>query len=186
MGQRFYPSTISREALLGCSGGMCVWMCTYVAGGKQKTHLLTKQQNHANTHRFMVADDNTVDRWIVRDSDSRLNPRERFAARTHSRIRKRTRTRTYTHAKPEHYSRTHERIHTTQTCPPCRFAVEEWIQSGKAVHTIRDHPNHERPLNGGLWGGTKGAIKGMTNMIKSFGNKQASVNVLFYARQPTS
>ena len=43
----------------------------------------------------------------MRDSDSRLNPRE-------------------------------------------RFAVEEWIQSGKAVHTIRDHPNHERPLNGGL------------------------------------
>jgi len=80
--------------------------------------------------RFMVADDNTVDRWIVRDSDSRLNPRE-------------------------------------------RFAVEEWIQSGKAVHTIRDHPNHERPLNGGLWGGTKGAVKGMTNLVKQFSNKQS-------------
>jgi hypothetical protein len=65
--------------------------------------------------RFLVADDPTVDRWIVRDSDSRLNPRE-------------------------------------------RFAVEEWIQSGKAMHTIRDHPNHERPMNGGLIGGTKHAI----------------------------
>lgn len=71
-----------------------------------------------------------VDRWIVRDSDSRLNPRE-------------------------------------------RFAVEEWIQSGKAVHTIRDHPNHERPLNGGLWGGTKGAVSGMNNLIKQFSNKQS-------------
>ena len=66
----------------------------------------------------------------MRDSDSRLNPRE-------------------------------------------RFAVEEWIQSGKAVHTIRDHPNHERPLNGGLWGGTKGAVKGMTNLVKQFSNKQS-------------
>ena len=65
--------------------------------------------------RFLVADDPTVDRWIVRDSDSRLNPRE-------------------------------------------RFAVEEWIQSGKVMHTIRDHPNHERPMNGGLIGGTKHAI----------------------------
>ena len=65
--------------------------------------------------RFLVADDPLVDRWIVRDTDSRLNPRE-------------------------------------------RFAVEEWIQSGKAFHSIRDHPNHERPLNGGLIGGTKRAV----------------------------
>lgn len=42
----------------------------------------------------------------------------------------------------------------------------------QAVHTIRDHPNHERPLNGGLWGGTKGAISGMTGLVKGFSNKQ--------------
>jgi len=29
--------------------------------------------------RFLVADDESVDRWIVRDSDSRLNARDRFA-----------------------------------------------------------------------------------------------------------
>jgi hypothetical protein len=29
--------------------------------------------------RFLVADDPTVDRFIIRDSDSRLNARERFA-----------------------------------------------------------------------------------------------------------
>ena len=52
-----------------------------------------------------------------------------------------------------------------------RFAVEEWIQSGKGVHSIRDHPNHERPLNGGLWGGTKGAVQGMTKLVKNFSNK---------------
>lgn len=78
--------------------------------------------------RFLVADDPTVDRWIVRDSDSRLNPRE-------------------------------------------RFAVEEWIQSGKVMHTIRDHPNHERPMNGGLIGGTKHAIPGIRRMIDRFPNK---------------
>jgi len=79
--------------------------------------------------RFLVADDPTVDRYIVRDSDSRLNPRE-------------------------------------------RLAVEEWIQSGKGIHTIRDHPNHDRPMNGGLWGGTKGAIKDITSMIRRFKDKQ--------------
>ena len=31
-------------------------------------------------------------------------------------------------------------------------AVEEWLQSGAAVHTMRDHPQHGVPLLGGLWG----------------------------------
>jgi hypothetical protein len=78
--------------------------------------------------RFLVADDATVDRYIVRDSDSRLNLRE-------------------------------------------RFAVQEWIDSGKAIHSIRDHPNHERPLNGGMWGGVKGAIPDMAGKVKGYGNR---------------
>jgi len=78
--------------------------------------------------RFLVADDPTVDRYIVRDSDSRLNARE-------------------------------------------RFAVEDWIRSGKGVHSIRDHPNHERPLNGGMWGGVHGAVKGMGALVKKYSNK---------------
>lgn len=72
--------------------------------------------------RFLVADDPTVDRYIVRDSDSRLNARD-------------------------------------------RFAVEEWIESKFDVHSIRDHPNHRRALNGGMWGGVKGAIPDMENKI---------------------
>jgi hypothetical protein len=72
--------------------------------------------------RFLVADDPKVDRYIVRDSDSRLNARD-------------------------------------------RFAVEEWIESRFAVHSIRDHPNHRRALNGGMWGGVKGAIPDMENKI---------------------
>ena len=79
--------------------------------------------------RFLVADDPTVDRYIVRDSDSRLNARE-------------------------------------------AHAVNEWIASGKGIHTIRDHPNHDRPLNGGLWGGVKGAFPGMAKEVKNFENKQ--------------
>lgn len=121
------------------------WVCRFYCGSDVPKDILnTLRQNGAEIvmitnikggiagmfWRFLVADDSTVDRWIVRDSDSRLNPRE-------------------------------------------RFAVEEWILSGKAVHTIRDHPNHDRTLNGGLWGGTKGAIKGMSKMVQAFGNKNS-------------
>ncbi|KAJ8600316.1 hypothetical protein CTAYLR_000622 [Chrysophaeum taylorii] len=78
--------------------------------------------------RFLVADDPAVDRFIVRDSDSRLNPRE-------------------------------------------KAAVDEWIASGKKVHSIRDHPNHDRPLNGGLWGGTKRCVPGIKRKISDFSNR---------------
>ncbi|KAJ8602294.1 hypothetical protein CTAYLR_007846 [Chrysophaeum taylorii] len=68
--------------------------------------------------RFLVADDPSVDRFIVRDSDSRLNRRD-------------------------------------------AFAVADWIRSGYPVHSERDHPNHDRPLNGGMWGATnRSAVAG--------------------------
>jgi hypothetical protein len=75
--------------------------------------------------RFLAAADPTVDRFIVRDADSRLNARE-------------------------------------------RMAVEAWVQSGKGVHSIRDHPNHAKPLNGGLWGAKRGAIPNITGLIESY------------------
>ena len=77
--------------------------------------------------RFFVADDATVDRYIIRDSDSRLSGRD-------------------------------------------RLAVEEWIESGKGVHALRDHPGHgSHHLNGGMWGGVKGAIKDLRGQALAFG-----------------
>lgn len=70
--------------------------------------------------RFLAADDPEVERFISRDSDSRLNARE-------------------------------------------RFAVEEWLQSGKSCHGMQDHPYHGVLLNGGLWGID-------TKVFKSSGN----------------
>jgi len=31
-------------------------------------------------------------------------------------------------------------------------AVNEWIASGKAFHIMRDHPAHNAPIQGGMWG----------------------------------
>ena len=80
--------------------------------------------------RFLVADDENVDAWIVRDTDSRLNARE-------------------------------------------RAAVDEWLTSGKAVHTMRDHPNHKRPINAGMFGGRAGALRGrkMGQLVRAWSDK---------------
>ena len=31
-------------------------------------------------------------------------------------------------------------------------AVREWLQSGKSLHSMRDHPAHHHPLMAGMWG----------------------------------
>lgn len=59
-------------------------------------------------HSVMVDPD--VDRFIVRDTDSRLSLRE-------------------------------------ERC------VNQWIESGKTIHIIRDHPHHGHRVMGGTWGG---------------------------------
>lgn len=33
-----------------------------------------------------------------------------------------------------------------------KVAVDEWSESGKALHIIRDHPSHGIPILGGMWG----------------------------------
>mmetsp|Transcript_9005 Transcript_9005/g.27521 ORF Transcript_9005/g.27521 Transcript_9005/m.27521 type:complete len:175 (+) Transcript_9005:1899-2423(+) len=76
----------------------------------------------------------------VRDSDSRLNPRE-------------------------------------------RLAVEEWISSGFKIHSLRDHPNHDRPLNGGMWGGVKGAIADMEDLVQKWSNREAYMGDLDFLNQ---
>mmetsp|Transcript_28150 Transcript_28150/g.38699 ORF Transcript_28150/g.38699 Transcript_28150/m.38699 type:complete len:560 (-) Transcript_28150:12-1691(-) len=78
--------------------------------------------------RFMVASDPTVDRYIVRDTDSRLNARE-------------------------------------------RIAVEEWIESKYPVHIMRDHVNHCIVMNGGMWGGTKDAVRSMSEKISAWSSR---------------
>ena len=77
--------------------------------------------------RFLAADDPQVERFIFRDTDSRLNARD-------------------------------------------RFAIEEWIKSGKPCHVIRDHPYHYLLMNGGLWGGNRGFLKNntMIDLIRDF------------------
>jgi len=74
--------------------------------------------------RFLVASDPTVERYVVRDIDSRLTTRE-------------------------------------------KAAVDEWIDSGKKFHVMRDHPSHSNfAMSGGMWGGRREAISDMEARLK--------------------
>lgn len=52
-----------------------------------------------------------------------------------------------------------------------RFVVEEWLKSDKDLHIIRDHPNHTYPIMGGLWGSRNGLLKGISEQISKWENK---------------
>lgn len=79
--------------------------------------------------RMLVADDPDVERFIVRDCDSRLDERE-------------------------------------------AAAVQEWVDSSKPFHVMRDHPAHSGlPVPGGMWGAVKGALPNMRLTIKEWVKK---------------
>lgn len=75
--------------------------------------------------RFEACYDSNADVVIFRDTDSRVNKRE-------------------------------------------KHAVEEWLQSDKAFHIMRDHPHHQFPILGGMWGIRKNDKFNMKIMLDSF------------------
>jgi len=37
-------------------------------------------------------------------------------------------------------------------------AVNEWLDSPRLIHVMRDHPHHSAPMMGGMWGAKRGAL----------------------------
>jgi len=52
-----------------------------------------------------------------------------------------------------------------------KFVVDEWLNSDKNIHIVRDHPNHLYPIMAGLWGCRNGVLKGLKDSINSWQNK---------------
>jgi len=51
-----------------------------------------------------------------------------------------------------------------------KLAVDQWIESGKTFHIMRDHPFHRVPILGGMWGyhnNGKYAVEQMLNKFKT-------------------
>lgn len=49
-----------------------------------------------------------------------------------------------------------------------RAAVEEWLNSSKDFHIMRDHPAHATEILGGMWGARGGILKGIKEEIDSY------------------
>jgi protein O-GlcNAc transferase len=48
-------------------------------------------------------------------------------------------------------------------------AVQEWIESGKSFHIIREHPiGHTWPINAGMWGAKGGSIPNLRGHINNY------------------
>ena len=50
-------------------------------------------------------------------------------------------------------------------------AVQEWEHSGKSLHIIRDHPMHNAPILGGLWGLIPESLKDFSSKFERFSPK---------------
>lgn len=48
-------------------------------------------------------------------------------------------------------------------------AVEQWLQSGKGLHLMRDHPEHQVLIMAGMWGCRGGSIRDIEALIASWG-----------------
>jgi hypothetical protein len=52
-----------------------------------------------------------------------------------------------------------------------KLAVDEWLNSEKNFHIMRDHPWHSTQILGGMWGCRNGILKGITQKIKEFNKR---------------
>lgn len=48
-----------------------------------------------------------------------------------------------------------------------KLSVDEWVNSDKGFHIIRDSPYHNTLILGGMWGSKKGVINNMKDMINA-------------------
>lgn len=66
--------------------------------------------------------------------------------------------------------------------------IDDWISSGKKLHIIRDHPNHQSRIMGGMWGlvingkpyGIKKYILSFKKKWNSYGVDQEFLNAIYY------
>lgn len=52
-----------------------------------------------------------------------------------------------------------------------KYAVDEWLNSSKNVHIMRDHPFHNFPILGGMWGIKKDGKYDIKSMLNRFDKK---------------
>lgn len=94
-----------------------------------------KKMIHGTMWRFLVIDDENIDRFIIRDADSIVSTRE-------------------------------------------QYAVNEWLESDKAFHIMRDGYTHTDIILAGMWGGVTGIIEDIKSQILKY-NKTCQSKLYF-------
>lgn len=49
-----------------------------------------------------------------------------------------------------------------------KLAVDEWLNSDKNFHIMRDHPHHKIEILGGMWGCRNGILKNIDDLINNY------------------
>lgn len=49
-----------------------------------------------------------------------------------------------------------------------KSAVDEWLESNKNFHIMRDHPYHKTEILGGMWGCRNGILKNIKKLIEDY------------------
>jgi protein O-GlcNAc transferase len=62
-------------------------------------------------------------------------------------------------------------------------AVNEWIESNKAIQIIRDHPCHSIPIMGGAWGGKAEVLKGIQTWVLAWALEQPEDQLKYFSDQ---
>ena len=116
------------------------WVCRFYLGKSVPIKVIEELANRENTEicimnepgnwtgmfwRFYPASESDVDVMISRDTDSRLNMRE-------------------------------------------KAAVDEWLESDKSFHIMRDHPYHATEILGGMWGVRGQVLLNMKQLIHQY------------------
>ena len=115
------------------------WVCRFYLGKSVPLDISEELQEFSNSEiinmnekgdwtgmfwRFLAAD-HLSDIVLSRDTDSRLNKRE-------------------------------------------KAAVDEWLNSDKDFHIMRDHPYHATEILGGMWGCRNGILHGIADLINDY------------------
>lgn len=99
----------------------------HLASAGVRLHPMNGKHPQQMFYRFLIHDEPNVERYLIRDCDSRISEVE-------------------------------------------RGCVAEWIDQQTVLHTIHDHPYHQRLIMGGLWGlwRAKSDLGSMSDLIGSW------------------
>lgn len=116
------------------------WICRFYIGKSVPKEIVDSLQSKVNVEiihmnefgnwsgmfwRFYPAGESEVEVMVSRDTDSRLNERE-------------------------------------------KVAVDEWLNSDKGFHIMRDHPGHGTEILGGMWGVKGGVLPNIKEQIENY------------------